>query len=238
MKFRVVICAAAILAGLTSCNKDDLAPPVLPSTRMAVINASADVFNILQNGNRINGEASLYPGGAMGYTAVTAGEQNYQLKRMGSPDVALNMPMTLDTLNNYSFFVTGLSPEEVFLLNDKLVFDVDTVAKVRFVNASPEEINLDLMVRNIIDEEEEEEEEDTTIVTTRIDNVAFKTASAFTNAVTGNIEIKIFRNGTSNALLTDTISLQARQGYTIFAKGRLNQSGDRAFGHGVFIHQQ
>ncbi|MEO6150844.1 MAG: DUF4397 domain-containing protein [Mucilaginibacter sp.] len=233
MKFRAPLFILFILAVFVSCRKDDLPPAVLPVSGLLVANASGEVFNIFQNGNRLNNEASLYPNGLTGYMTVVSGLQNYQFKRMGSPDVLINTPLTLDTLRSYSMYVTGLTLDETFLLNDDFTPDTADVANVRFVNASPENINLDLAVRNIVPKE------DTTSVsvTTSITNIAFKSGSAFKGATAGDVELKILRAGSSSVIFTDTVTLQSGQGYTIFAKGRLSQGGDTAFGAGLISNQ-
>ncbi|RYZ99296.1 MAG: DUF4397 domain-containing protein [Sphingobacteriaceae bacterium] len=231
MKFKApVLLVSGIIALLASCKKEDPAPPVLPETRLNVVNASVDVFNIFQSGNRINNTASLYPGGISGYLNVTAGEQNYEFKRNGSPDVVLGMKLALDTLTTHSLFVVGLAADQMFLSDDSFTADTGSRALVRFINASPDdgELNVALADTSAIAGE-----------TISYSDKAFKSISEFLPvAVTnGSKQLKISRSGGGITLLTDTINLQAGSVYTIFTKGKSGQAGSAAFGAGIITNQ-
>jgi hypothetical protein len=48
-------------------------------------------------------------------------------------------------------------------------------------------------------------------------------------------QIKLLRTGGST-LITDTVSLQSGNVYTIFARGKSGEAGDAAFGAGIIIN--
>ncbi|RYZ94114.1 MAG: DUF4397 domain-containing protein, partial [Sphingobacteriaceae bacterium] len=198
MKFRAPLFILLVMAVLSSCQKDDLPPAVSPTTRLFVVNASGEIFNIFQNGNRLNNDASLYPNGVFGYINIIAGQQNFQFKRMGSPDVSVAMPLTLDTLKSYSLYVTGLTTDEMFLLNDDFTADTGSVSMIRFVNASPETSNMDLVLRNVIAKADTVAKSQTDTIS----NIAFKSNSAFKAFVSGDVQVRIFKAGALNALTT------------------------------------
>ena len=103
-----------LLTGLSACQKaSDLVTVPLTSS-VNVINAGADTLNFYQNGTRINNLSSFYPGGSLGYLAVTAGTQNYQFKKAGHPDALIDLPLTLAAKKQYSLFVAGQSADKVF----------------------------------------------------------------------------------------------------------------------------
>ena len=202
-----------LLACFTACKKmaADL-PPALPATSaINVVNATADTINTFQNGTRFNITSSFYPGGSLGYVEVVAGEQQYQIKKAGTPIVLLSLPLTLDTNKAYSFFIAGNSAERAFLIND--VFLANNDVEIRFVNASPDR-SFDIKIADNFN----------------FSNKAFKSATQFVKMTAGKVRYEIYKTGETTAVLSGDITLATNRVYTLFTKGTATGTGDAAFG--------
>ena len=207
-----------LLAGLTACQKEDTPLPQPLTTRLNTFNLTGTDINIFQNGNRINNINFLYAGGATGYRTVSAGTQRYQVKRAGAAPVLFDVPLTLDSLTQYSLFIASLTADDIILVEDTFEADTGDVALVRFVNASPDgTANLDVRLND----------------TLAIGNAAYKSVSGYTPFTTGEKQLKVLRAGSAQALVTDTVLLQPGSAYTIYAKGLPGQGGNAGFGAGI-----
>ncbi|RVU00206.1 DUF4397 domain-containing protein [Mucilaginibacter limnophilus] len=211
-----------IMATLVACQKDDLPPQVSTNTaQLSVINLTTSQLNFFQNGNRLNRTSTIYALGATDYFEVFAGEQVFQFKRNGSSDVLFNVNLTLDSLGSYSLFAAGLSPDDMILANDdNITIDTGDVSMIRFVNASPEQGNFDLLLND----------------TLAFGSRAYKTISDFVPVRSGERILKITRSGTGDTLIRDTIELTRGRAYTIFSKGLIGQTGDAGFGSGLILN--
>lgn len=228
MKFKIPVFIFLLAAAFASCQKQD-DPTVVPvTTQLNLVNLSADAVNIFQNGNRLNNLNAVYPNGASGYLDAAVGDQVFQFRKMGSPNVLFNLPLKLDSAVRYSLFATGLTAEETFLVNDTYTPDTGRIALIRFINASRETGNLDLIISDTI-------KTNPTII--KYEDKAFKSVSAFIKVPirNGSKQLKLLRTGGST-LLTDTVSLQSGNVYTIFARGKNGDTGDGEFGAGIIIN--
>ena len=214
----LILVVAALVYGLVSCKKTDDVPPFVKTTNLNVINATADTLNFYLNGTRINNSSSLYPLGSSGYLDVAYGEQNYEFKRPRSPVVLFNLPLALDTLKNYSLYIAGSAAEQTFSTIDTLAADTNGRAKIRFVNASPDAGNLDVMVGD----------------TVKFKTRAFKTSTVFLPVNAGIKRIRISRSGIVK--IDETRELLAGRIYTLFTKGSLSGTGNAVFATGLVIN--
>lgn len=196
-----------------SCKKmnADLPPDEGRPALMNVVNATADTLNIFQNGNRFNYTSALYPGGSLGYLKVLAGKQQYQLKKDGTPNVLLNLPMALDTLGVYSFFIAGNTADRVFLTKD--VFLANNDIEIRFVNSTPGK-SFDIKIGNNFS----------------YTNRDFKSVTGFVAMTAGKNHYQLYETGNPVPLTEGDITLAEQRVYTLFTKGAANGTGDNALG--------
>ncbi|GAB2984264.1 hypothetical protein GCM10027049_22450 [Mucilaginibacter puniceus] len=197
--------------GLSSCKKDGDIVVVLPRADLNAVNANNYPINVYQNGTRLNNLGSIGTGGQSGYFSVTAGTQQYQVKKAG-PDnpgyLISDLALKLDSAKTYSLFVAGDTPDKVFALKDSVPSVPGTQATVRFVNTLPGTTNLDV-----------------TIGTTNYPNKAFGTSTEFIGITSGANSLKIYQAGSTTPLIDQTITLTAGTIYTIFTTGTLAGTG-------------
>jgi hypothetical protein len=216
----LIICTAAFAA----CKKNNSdAPATNYTTKLNVVNASADTINFYLNGTRLNSNSNLYPDVISGYMNVLAFNQNYQVKKAFNPATGtvqqlFSKPLNLDTAQYYSLFIAGETKDLAFETTDPLSSVTDTGATtclVRFVNASPDGNKYDLTVSN----------------GPKFTAQAFGTASSFTLADTSsNAVVTLYQSGSTTPLGTGTVSLLQQKIYTIYTKGKLNAKGSSALG--------
>ncbi|RYY36078.1 MAG: DUF4397 domain-containing protein [Sphingobacteriaceae bacterium] len=212
-----------VMTALVACQKDDLPPNISANVaQLSIINLTGDQLNFFQNGNRLNQESTIYPLGATDYFEVFAGELAFQFKRNGSSDVLFNVNLNLDSLGSYSLFTVNQNSEDFILASDDdISIDTGNVSMIRFINASPETDNFDVLLND----------------TLAFGSRAYKSVSDFVAVKAGEDRVlKISRSGTANALVTDTIELARGRAYTIFSKGLIGQGGNAAFGSGIILN--
>lgn len=208
-----ILILIALLAGmLFSCRKmdADFPPETGDVASMNVVNATADTLNIFQNGTRFNYTSSFYPGGSLGYLQVLAGEHQYQLKKAGTPNVLLDLPLQLDSGKNYSFFIAGNTADGVFLTRD--VFLASNDVEIRFVNASPG-MSIDIKIGSNFD----------------YSNRTFKSVTDFVKMTAGKNHYEIYETGNQVPLKTGDLTLTENRVYTFFTKGTATGTGDNIF---------
>lgn len=208
-----ILLMLAFVAGFLSCKKmnSDLPPDTGEPALMNVINTTADTLNIFQNGNRFNYTSSFYPGGSLGYLQVLAGLHQYQIKKAGTPNVLVSLPMDLDTGRAYSFFIAGNSADRVFLTND--VFLASNDVEIRFVNASPG-TNFDIKIAGNFS----------------FNNRAFQSATDFVKMTAGVNRYELYEAGGTTPVAQGNLNLAEGRVYTLYTKGAATGTGDSAFG--------
>jgi len=209
----ILILITLLACTVFSCKKmdGDLPPDKGEPALMNVINATADTLNIFQNGTRFNYTSSFYPGGSLGYLEVLAGTHQYQLKKAGTPNVLLGLPMELDTGRAYSFFIAGNSPDRVFLTND--IFLASNDVEIRFVNASP---GLSFNIK----------------IATNFNytNRTFKSVTDFVKMTEGKNHYELYQAGNPVPVAAGDLTLTAGHVYTLLTKGIANGTGNSAPG--------
>ncbi|WP_157799195.1 DUF4397 domain-containing protein [Mucilaginibacter auburnensis] len=209
----------AFFACCAACKKMvDLPPDKPKTTLMNVVNATADTLNTFQNGTRFNYTSSFYPGGSLGYLSVIAGEYPYQIKKAGSPDVLLALPLKVDTAQAYSLFITGYAIDRVFLTNDVFLANNDT--EIRFVNTSPNR-SFDIKIGSNFN----------------YANRAFKSVTPFVAMTAGKSTYQLYEAGGSVPIATGELNLTANRVYTLFTKGTATGTGDAAFGVKLILNR-
>lgn len=212
-KTGISIFIALLACVAMSCKKmdADLPPDKGEPALINVINTTADTVNVFQNGNRFNTTSSFYPGGSLGYLQVLAGEHLYQVKRAGTPNVLVSLPLALDTGRAYSFFIAGSSADRVFLIND--VFLANDDVEIRFVNASPDR-KFDIKIAgNFV-----------------FNNRDFGSATNFVKMTAGVNKYEVYQAGGTTLIAQGNLNLVAKRVYTLYTKGTAAGTGDSAFG--------
>jgi hypothetical protein len=205
IKILVLVISTGI--GLSSCKKDGDIVVVLPRANLNLVNANNYAINVFQNGTRLNNLGSIGAGGKSGNFSVTAGMQQYQVKKAGpdNPDYLISdMALQLDSGKTYSLFVAGDTPDKLFKVEYVPPTIVTGQAAVRFVNTLPGTTNLDI-----------------TISGTSYPNRAFTTATGFSFVNGGTNNLKIYQAGSATPIIDQTITLTAGTIYTIFTTGTL-----------------
>jgi hypothetical protein len=223
MNIKLSFLLMAILAfGLASCKKTgDASPAAVQNTNLNVTNASTDTLNYYLNGTRVNNASYIYPLGSSGYLGVAVGQQNYQFKSLRSPVVLMSLALALDSGKTYSLYVAGRSADLTFSTIDTLVADTGNLATIRFVNASPDAGNLDVMVGD----------------TVNFKSRAFKTSTVFLPVIPGDKRIRIYQSGSSTPKIDETRTLIAGRVYTLFTKGSLKGTGTAALSTGIVVNK-
>jgi hypothetical protein len=222
IKILVLVILTSI--GLSSCKKDGDMAVVLPQAWLNTVNANNYAINVYQNGTRLNNLGSIGTGGKSGYFSVTAGIQQYQIKKAGpdNPDYLISdLALQLDSGKTYSLFVAGDTPDKLFVINDVVPAAAANQATIRFVNTLPGTTNLDVTIGSQV-----------------LTNTAFKSASAFTNVTSGANTLKINQSGSSTPFIDQTLTLTEGTIYTVFITGTLAGTGTDKLTARMIINQQ
>ena len=224
ISIRVLFFVALSVAVISSCKKNDDKPVEQLSTSVNFVNASNNTINFYLNGTRITNSSSYFPGGTLGYTQVTAGMQNYQVKIAGSTVPLFTKPFSFDTAKVYTLYVAGQTADDAFFTTDTLVADTGDFAKLRFVNASPSAGKLMLAFTGTTD-------------VIKFDTVSYKRTTKFISVKSGDIPIIIYRQGFPDQPLRDTVTLAANRVYTIFGYGTVGAGGNQGLADGLIVNK-
>lgn len=223
MNFKVPVLVVIVLSlGFVSCKKGDdtLSTSVTRTTTLNVVNATTDTLNYYLNGSRVNTTSSLYPFGYTGYLDVNYADQKYQFKHLGNTDVLFNLVLALDTNKVYSLFVAGRAEEHTFTTLDTLISDTNGKAKIRFVNASPDAGNLDVLIDSL-----------------KLNMRPYKSATVFVPIGVGIKHVQIFQSGSTTAISDSTRTFVTGRVYTLFSRGSITGTGGQKFGTGLVVNR-
>ena len=211
--FAKVAVAVGITLSLSSClknNDNDYVAP--PSAGLSIFHASPGTqsFNVAIGNTVINNGYSLIEfeySKALSYLGVTPGSRKVTLLEKNTEDTIRTGTFNLVNDKYYSLFVVDAAPNPNFLLvEDVIAAPAAGKARVRFVNLNPEAGNLSLIANSGTD-------------TLLFDNIAYKTASPFTDlSGTKSYKFEIKSGATSKAIL-ENIEIKSNGTYTIWAKG-------------------
>lgn len=210
----------AAITGFVSCkNNDNVFPNKNPDATFKIINASPNTINYFLNGTRLNNGTSLSPGVATLYILTTAGQQNFQFKLDGSPDVLFSWPEKMIDSVNYSLYVTGTTADKAFRTRDTLIVD-SGFASLGFVNASSAAGSLDITVDDAL----------------QFKAAPFKYQAKYTRVADGDREIKVYKAGTTTLLKDTTITMNQNHIYTLYTYGTPDATGSSRFGVGITLN--
>lgn len=221
IKYSALVFILTVIGFLSCKNNDNVFKPVT-YTDLTVVNASADTLNFYLNGTRQNNSSSIYPGGVTEHTAVFAGSQNFQFKKVRSASALFSIPLKLNMLTYNSLYVAGETPDKVFNTVDTLVIDtLPNLSTIRFVNASPDAGNLTVTIGD----------------TTYFKSSPFKSSSAFLITGSGQKTIKVYQFGAAQPKIDTILALQGNRGYTLFSEGLLNGKGSSGLRVGIILNR-
>lgn len=231
IKVKVLLIIATAAGCFASCKKNNDKPDAVDSSTSSlnVVNATFNNINIYLNGTRVNNTTTFYPGGTLGYISLKAGTQNYSVKLDGpnNPNPLFSLPLTLSKDSVYSFYIAGNTASQVFKTTDVLVADNSKVplAKIRFVNASPDAGNISVRFEGITNK--------LAVDTEKVKDVGFKTTSTFVLVAPGVHNMALYSTGLPTTIVRDTVLLTSGKIYTYYGYG--NKSTGLATG--VFTNQ-
>jgi len=218
-----------LMSGIISCGKANTAIPVGANIQFQVVNLSPDLRPInLWVGFIKRNVAYSYPTPS-GYFSMASVDTPLQIRSALANVSGANL-VSIDTLlkanTKYTLFVTGLRADSTITG----IFTTDTSStstpgrgKVRFVNASPRSIGLDVIANG----------------TTAFTNRAYKSVSKFIEMAPGSYEFKITpARAPTNVLKTlPQLSVQDGKLYTIYSYGMIGRVDSAAFGAGVIANK-
>jgi hypothetical protein len=140
-----------------------------------------------------------------------AGTHQYQIKKAGTPNVLVNLPLDLDTGRAYSFFIAGNTADRVFLTND--VFLASSDVEIRFANASPG-MDFDIKIAGNFN----------------YSNRTFKSVTDFMKMTAGKNRYELYETGNPVPIAQGDLTLAEGRVYTLYTKGEKNGTGENAFG--------
>lgn len=157
-----------------------------------------------------------------GYLEVMPGTRNIKVNASGTTTTVINADLVLAANMNYSIFaVDFLADITPIVLEDDLTTPAAGKAHVRFLHLSPDAPAVDITLT------------DGTIV---FGNNEFKQATDFTPLDATTYDLQVRLAGTSTVVLElPNITLEDGKIYTVFAKGSVNGTADKALGASIIV---
>lgn len=140
------------------------------------------------------------------YLPITSGSTRLQVKVAGTETSVIDATVPLSALKSYSVFaVNFVSAIEPLLLEDDRSAPAAGKARLRVIHGSADAPAVDVAVDGSV----------------QIANLSFKGASAYLEVPAGTYPVEVRAAGTSTALLSANLTLEAGGVYTVLAKGTL-----------------
>ncbi|RCH54239.1 hypothetical protein DJ568_13145 [Mucilaginibacter hurinus] len=194
-----------VALAITSCSKDK-DDNKRGDARVMIVNAvegSAEQNFYLDN-NKLNSSALAY-GESTSYLSTTAGTRKAEFRSESSSTANVSFDLPLVANKNYSIFYAGPTSSATYMVTeDDITPPPAGKAKIRFVHlATAFETGIDVGVVG---------------ASKFVNNLKFKTASAFSN-VDANSAFALFATGSTTALLTIPTPIDEGKIYTIYVTG-------------------
>ena len=159
-----------------------------------------------------------------GYVNLSSGTRNVKVNATGTSTTVINGDFDLAANNHYSVFaVDSVSKITVLVLADDLAAPASGKSHVRFVHLSPNApaVDIGLTGGGVV-----------------FSDVAFKEHVDFTPLDAGTYDLEVRLAGTSTTVLPlPGITLEAGKIYTVFAKGFVGGTGDKALGAEIIVNK-
>jgi hypothetical protein len=140
------------------------------------------------------------------YLPITAGSTRLQVKAAGTETSVIDATVPLSALKSYSVFaVNFVSGIEPLVLEDDRTAPASGKARLRVIHGSADAPAVDVAVSGSV----------------AVANLAFKGASAYLEVPAGTYPVEVRAAGTTTAVLSTNLTLEAGGVYTVLAKGTL-----------------
>lgn len=138
------------------------------------------------------------------YLPVGSGSTRLQVKVAGTETTVIDATVPLTALKSYSVFaVNFVSGIEALLLEDDRSAPASGKARLRVIHGSPDAPAVDVAVNGAV----------------AVPSLAFKAASGYLEVPAGTYGVEVRVAGTSTAVLSANLTLEAGAVYTVLAKG-------------------
>ncbi len=204
---------------LTACNTSEDLNLIRGNAKIRVINASPDNSSVSFSINdSLITPQPLNFGDTIPYSSIPAGTLSVSSSISRNPINRSNIDFFFSPDKNYTFFIAGKISQDSLVYvttEDDLAVNPDTLAKVRFINLSPNSTYLDVIFST--------KPADSVVTFT---NINFKSGTNYKYFKPGGYHLK-FRTAGKKINLVDTTGITIIKGkaYTIWAKGLFNQTG-------------
>ncbi len=220
-----------VIPMLASCSKTGVSTSSGQNARLQMVNLSPDVqpFNLYAFFIKQSTAAYYYPN-ASGYFLVNTIDTPLQIRTSVTtnginPTNLLSLPGSLKPGVPYTWFVTGLKADSSLTS----ILTVDTGAappngrgKVRFVNASPTAINMNLTIND----------------TTAFKNIAYKTVTNYVQVTAGSYNFNVVATSAPKTVLAPVTNYTVSDGklYTVYFYGLSNNTDTAKYNAGVLLN--
>ncbi|QQL50022.1 DUF4397 domain-containing protein [Mucilaginibacter ginkgonis] len=230
----LLFAAFLVIPAFTSCKKttDTTTTSAISSTRLRIANLSPDLLpvNLYINNQPVNNFLTpyRYPTPSQYFYLLNIGVPLQIRSAGGTQSTVAEDDVNLTTSNaKFTFLVTGLRADSTI----RTIFLVDTTStpaigqgKVRFVNASPRSVSLDIYANG------------TKLVP---NGVNYLSASNFVALPAGNYDIRVYLKGDQTNILKEInpFTVQDSRIYSIYAHGLVGRTDTSAFALDTLIHR-
>lgn len=222
-----IVVTFVIVILLAACSDDDntTAPTPTAKANVMVVHASPDAPGVdLLVDNKVTVTDLTFPNNT-GYLEVNAGTRNVKVNVTGTSTTVIEANLNLVENKSYSVFaVNQVRSIEPLVFEDNLSSPASGKAHVRFIHLSPNApaVNITLTDGKIV-----------------FGNVSFKGSVDFTPLDSGtyNLQVRDAETNSNVVLELPNITLQAGKIYTVFAKGLLGETGNRALGAQIIVNK-
>ncbi len=229
LKLLILVPAIAIIIPfISSCSKSASVTPNGYNSQLLVANLSPDVlpFNLYINNVIQNTAVYSYPNiGSYFYLGIIG--QQLQIRGAGGTQSIKTYSDSITNANaKYTLLVTGLAADS----SVRTIFMVDTATlpavgrgKLRFVNASPRSVALDVYANGV----------------KLFDGTLYGTYTSFTSLPAGNYDIKIYSKGDQTVILKEInpLTIQDSRLYTMYTNGLIGRIDTAAFNAGIITNK-
>lgn len=226
MKFKSLIAVLMLSFTFVACSDDDnpVVPEVMNETAaLKVVHASPDAPGVdLLLDNEVVGTNLTFPNNT-GYLEIPAGTRNVKVNVTGTSTTAIGADLGFVAGMNYSVFAVNQVAEiEPLVLMDNLATPATGMAHVRFLHLSPNAPAVDITLT------------DGTVV---FGNKSFKEYTEFSPLGAASYDLEVRLAGTDTVVLSlGSITLEAGKIYTVFAKGFVGETDDKALGAEIIVN--
>lgn len=213
-RFVIAKLSVCIFIGLvTGCRLEDKGIDTGPLTNVSLYHESPDApdLDILVDDLKINSVPFKY-GVNTSYLRFSSGIRNLKFKPFGASTISIDTMLTLEPDEDFSVFVIDeFEKVRVMMLWDHPSLPAAGIAKVRFINLSPDSNPVQLKIKD-----------ETTPLTV---GLSFTSASPFLDLAAGTHNFQITSGGNVVAELPET-QLQSGWFYTIIVRGYVTPPAD------------